>query len=379
MNLFRLLSGLDRKVFINHVVSLLPTGQIGILIQSLGIEVDHLNFRRGIPNPFLLVKLIKTYRKFAPCIIHCWMHHSNFIGALLGITNRGTSIVWDVHHSATALSSDKLLTRAITFSCGTLSWIDSATSSIVLRGPATKKNYIDYGYNPSKMNVIPNGFDMDVFCPDRNGGQKIKSEFGFSPDLHLIGIIARFHPDKDILTFLQAANLAIKKREDLRFIMAGEGLDDNNSSLKELIRDYGLARFTKLLGVRNDIPAVMNSLDLLTLTSVTECFPNVIGEAMACAIPCVATDVGDTSHIIGDAGKTVQVKQPEKIAEAWLDIISLDRKQKIVLGEKALRRIRDNFQLHQMVHSYQEIYNSVLTERRKSLGQKCMPEFLDEK
>ncbi len=362
LNLLRLLMGMNKNDFSNTVVSLLAGGEIKPKIRDLGVPVFQLNMRRGVSNPFSLKGLLTVYREFKPSVVHCWMNHSNFLGGLIGLIRRDTPVIWDIHHSAAYLPTDKLLTRAITFGCGKLSWFDSATSRIIFCGHATMSSHVEYGYNPRKMTVIPNGFDTDIFYPDGSLRQKVRYEIGLSDDSPVIGIIARDHPDKDIPNFLKSASWASARNKDLRFVMVGSGLDSENQSLMNLIRSHGLERVTTLLGVREDIPAIINSFDLLTLSSSTESFPNVIGEAMACGVPCVATDVGDTALLIGAAGKVVPPRRPEELAQAWLDIVCLEQKQKEALGAQARQRILEKFPLSMMTTRYEQLYEAVTAE-----------------
>lgn len=294
------------------------------------------------------------------------MTHGNFVGSLLGLAFRETPILWGIHHSVAVNASDKLLTRLILYGCGKLSWKESAVTKIVFCGHTAKLNYKEYGYNPKKMLVIPNGFDSNIFCPDHNAGLMIRTELDLPQELNVIGIVARFHPDKDIHTFVKAAGLAIRERPDLRFVMVGQGLDHGNATLKKWIVEHRLVGMVKLLGVRKDIPALLNSLDILTLTSASESCPNVIGEAMACSTPCVASDVGDVSFIVGEAGRTVSSKQPQDVVNAWFEILDLGKNERKALSKMARKRILDNFPIEKMIGSYAELYRRTVASANQT-------------
>ena len=92
-----------------------------------------------------------------------------------------------------------------------------------------------------------------------------------------------------------------------------------------------------------------------------EAFPNVIGEAMACAVPCVATDVGDSAWVIGESGLTVPPKNPTKLAQKWELLIEAGQQKRIALGNKARKRILDNFSLQKIARQYESLYEGVIS------------------
>jgi glycosyltransferase involved in cell wall biosynthesis len=116
-----------------------------------------------------------------------------------------------------------------------------------------------------------------------------------------------------------------------------------------------------LLGRREDMPAVMSSLDVLASSSVVEGFPNVLGEAMSCAVPCVATDAGDSRIIIGNTGIVVPIGDASSLAAGILQIVRMGTAERTALGQRARQRIIDDFSLARAVQSYERLYDE-LTE-----------------
>src|SRR4028119_712907 len=105
--------------------------------------------------------------------------------------------------------------------------------------------------------------------------------------------MARYHAMKDQANFLRAAALLLKEHPDVHFILAGQGIERENQTLYELIRELGISQQTHLLGERNDMPCLTAALDIASLSSsYGEGFPLAVGEAMSCAVPCVVTDIG---------------------------------------------------------------------------------------
>ena len=145
----------------------------------------------------------------------------------------------------------------------------------------------------------------------------MRAELGLPEHAVLIGMMGRYHPMKDYANFLQAAALISNQYPDANFALIGQGIDDQNVELRRSIRELGLQRRTRLLGERHDIPRIAAALDVFSLSSYSESFPNVIGEAMACEVSCAVTHVGDAAWIVGDAGRVVPPRNPRALADAW--------------------------------------------------------------
>lgn len=107
----------------------------------------------------------------------------------------------------------------------------------------------------------------------------------------------------------------------MRFLVVGDGSAARKSALQARATSLGIDSCVIWAGPRADIPAVLNSLDVLTSCSLSEGFSNVIAEALASGIPCVATDVGDSALIVGDCGLTVRPSDPDALANAWIELL----------------------------------------------------------
>ncbi len=132
-------------------------------------------------------------------------------------------------------------------------------------------------------------------------------------------MVARYDPQKDHNNLLNA--LALIKQMSIHCILVGEEMTFRNTELTALIKEYDLQDRVTLLGPQDNIPSIMNALDVHVLSSVGEAFPNVLAEAMACGTPCVATDVGDAALIVGETGWIVPPSDPESLAQALADVV----------------------------------------------------------
>lgn len=179
----------------------------------------------------------------------------------------------------------------------------------------------------------------------------------------MIGLVARVHDMKDHATFLKAATIFLKKRPDAVFVLAGRGTEPGLTTLAEQVSAAGLSGKVRGLGVRRDLENVYPAFDLLSLNSAYgEGCPNVLLEAMACGVPCVATDVGDCARIVGSAGQIVKAREPEVLADAWDELLCRAREE---LGAHARARCVESFDIRRILATYERTYEELATASAK--------------
>ena len=209
--------------------------------------------------------------------------------------------------------------------------------------------------------VIPNGFNLERFVPDPRARTEVREEIGVPHGTPLIGMVARFDPQKDHENFFKAAALLKNHLPDVQYILCGTGVLPDNRAIQSWIDEGGLNGRCHLLGYRSDVPRIMAALDLVaTSSSYGEAFPMVVGEAMACGVPCVVTDVGDSAHMVGDTGRRVPVRDPAALAGAWRDILNTDESSKRRLSEAARARIMKLYSLNSVTEQYESLYRNLL-------------------
>ena len=361
MMLFRLLSHIDRARFENQVVSLIPAGLVGDNIRALGIPVHSLRMQPGRPSMRAVFKLANLIRSERPALLHTWLYHADLVGGLAGLLTH-TPVVWGIHNTSLdprAVKSNTI--KVAQFNARLSSWLPR---KIITCSEAARRVHIGIGYSANKFVVIPNGFDLSVYQVDPAARSSLRKELVLPPDTVLIGLVARFDPLKDHQNFVQAARQFCFQHPQTHFLLCGEGISWRNEQLAGWIETAGIRANCHLLGRRDDIPHVMAGLDMLTLSSIGEAFPNTLGEAMACGVPCVATDVGDSSYIIGDTGMVVPPKDPQALADAWVGLLSLSVEERLALGERARQRIQQLFSIAQITRRYEDLYEQVVQVNR---------------
>lgn len=221
------------------------------------------------------------------------------------------------------------------------------------------------GLPADKLVVIPNGIDTERFAPDPAAGLALRREWGLGPEEPLVGLVARLDPMKDHATFLRAAALVLAQRPEARFVCVGGGPTEALARLKALAAELGLGQALIWAGPRGDMPFVHNTLDLLVLSSAFgEGFPNVVGEAMACAKPVVVTRVGDAAWVAGRPELAVAPGQPEALARAALAVLDQTPEERQALGRELRARVRENFSLKAMLTASEETLSRLLEPSR---------------
>jgi len=358
----RLVSAMDRDRFENEVVYMADAGPIAADLAAGGIAVSGLGMRAGTSGPAALVRLAATLRRFRPRVLQTWMYHANLMGSLLP-RFRGPRLIWGLHHSNFSVRANKLRTLAVIRACAPLSYC--APTRIVCCSESVRDAHRAIGYNSRKLVVIPNGYDTGRFQPDPDSGSALRAELGVPADAPVVSLMARFHPQKNHASFIEAASIVHQHRPDAHFVLCGSGVVWENPSLAGPIAARGLDGCFHLLGPVGDPRRILAGSTVLASSSVGEGMSNVIAEAMACGTVCVVTDVGESANVVGDTGFVVPPQDHEALARMLLSAIGLSQDTRRSIGAAARRRIDSHFNLSQTVHLYQTLYEAVAKDSNR--------------
>jgi glycosyltransferase involved in cell wall biosynthesis len=346
----------DQNRFRHVVISLQRGGVIVDELKAAGIEVYSLGLKGAATIPLGMVRLIRWLRNLKPDILHCWLYHGCLMGSLGARLGRVQKVIWGLHSANPALKGYSFLTRVVV----RLSAKQSSSAAVIVAvSEECWRAHRDLGFLTTRMRVIGNGVDTRRFSPDGSARKSVLVECGFDADSVLIGLFARFSPMKDHATFLHAGRLVLQRWPRVRFLLAGNGVTQDNQPLNQVIRDAGLGDVTCLLGTRRDMPRLTAALDIACLSSWSESFGNVIAEAMSCEKPCVVTRVGDLASMVGETGRVVAPRDPTALATALNDLIGMRPEERTALGASARERILSKFSLEATVHAYESVYTEL--------------------
>ncbi len=354
--LYRLLGRRDAAGSDVEVVSLTDVGPIGEKIRALGVPVRALGLARAAPNPVRAARLVYWLARERPDAVQTWMHDSDLVGGLAAFAAR-VPVAWGIHQGEYELrDAGQRRTRRVASVLARLSRFVPAR--IVCCSETSRRVHAGIGYDARKLVVIPNGFDVGAFRPDPAARPAVRAELGIPDGAPIVGHVGRAHPQKDHATFFAAAALLGARRPDVHFVLCGDGVSENAPLARGV--DPAVRARVHLLGRRDDIPRLTAAFDLLaSSSSFGEAFPLVIGEAMACGVPCVVTDAGDSALMVGATGRVVPRRDPRALADAWADVLALPGEERARLGRAARARVEEHYTLERCVGRYEALYREM--------------------
>ncbi len=357
-----LLNLLKQPTFANEVsrvVSLTNIGVIGSRIQKLGTDVVALGMEPGHPELKGFSQLVHILRSDPPDLIQSWMYHADFLGSLAAFFCGNIPIVWGLHHTLDGDHPVQKSTMRIVQANAFLSrW---SPKKVICCAESARLAHIRAGYISSKLIVIPNGIDLNEFSPDLNARSEVRSEIGVDLQTPLIGMFARFHPQKDHKNFISAAGILHESFPGVHFLLAGAGITPDNREMLTWLQASGILDQTHLLGLREDMPRLMSAVDIASLSSAYgEALPLVIAESMACGIPCAVTNIGDSALIIGNMGRVVPPGDPKALSLAWEELLTLPARDRHALGVRTRQKISLEYNINRVSELYLALYHSIL-------------------
>jgi glycosyltransferase involved in cell wall biosynthesis len=353
--LYALLAGGLARRFDCAVLSLTDEGTMGAPIAALGVPVYSLGMRAGMPGPGALWRLRHYIRSVRPDMIQGWMYHGNLAASLAArLAPDRPALAWNVRQCLYDLGNEKPLTRQVIRANRVLSRRPDAT---IYNSRLSREQHERFGFSAEKGVIIPNGFDLSLLRSDPDVGVVVRREFGLDPGGLVVGHVARFHPMKDHAGFLRAAVEVAKHVPQARFLLIGHDVSPDNPELAGIVPIDLRERFI-FAGERRDVTRLMQAMDVLCLSSWSEAFPNVLGEAMACGVPCVTTDVGDSASIVGETGFVVPPSDSTALANALITMLKKPPSERRTLGLKARGRIHNHYSLDKVVDLYTLLYEN---------------------
>ena len=345
---------------VNHdhiVISMTGLGKYGTPLREAGIPVHALDQSRGRLTPKALARLSYLLRSERPDVVQTWMYHADLVGGTLARVLGYRRVFWNVRNSDLSREKTPWLTIQTMKACARISRF--VPKRIACCAHTAAQLHQQLGYDAGKFVVIPNGIDASVYRPIRDVGVRWRMQHGIPTDRPLIGMAARWNPQKNHAGLIDALRHVRVAGHAFACVLAGIGVTRNEAALMEAISAAGLDDHVFPIGRSGDVPAFMNAIDLHVLSSsYGEAFPNVVAEAMACGTPCVATNVGDAAMIIGDTGWVVPRRDPHALATAIGEALTEQRNAPAWSDRcrAASSRIVDTFSMRSMVDAYDKLW-----------------------
>lgn len=364
--LFRLATAPAQAVE-HQVISLTDEGVFGPRLRAAGVKVTAIGMPNGRPSLSGLRQLYRLLKQAQPDVVQTWMYHADLLGGVVARLAGIRSVSWGIRNSGANLAQGSRASRISAWLCARLSsWVPAR---IIACARNAAQRHQAWGYRADIMQVIPNGYDLSRWQPDEQARERVRTEWGVTPQTVVIGSVARWNPLKDHANFLAAFALCVPQRPGLMAVLVGDGMTAENAALTALITQHGLSEHVRLLGRRDDVPALMNGLDVHVLSSQAEGFPNVVAEAMATGVASVVTDVGDAADIVGEDGWVAPPRDAAALAAAMLKAVdALGSEAAHEQLQRARERIAQTYGLSRMVQAYDEAWRGMAHSQRRVMS-----------
>jgi len=347
--LFKLVKEIDKDKFNISIISLLDEGVYGDELKlKYGVDLLCVN----LDKPINFIKNFKQILKFfkRSDMIHSWMYHANIFSFLFSKISK-RKLIWGIHHNDFSKNNNKLTTRLI---MGISKIMSSKIDKIIYCGYEVKKNHIKFGYNNRNAIVIFNGFETEKFSPLKS--THIHNELNIDLKTKLFVHVGRWNVIKGYAVLLEAISLLDLKNQNVKFILVGKDITNSNFELTDLIEKYGVSTEVILLGRREDVPGIMASSDYFISSSLSEGFPNVIGEAMLSEALCIVTDTGDSKMMLGDLGFISKVGDAADLAKNIEAALKIKEDKYVDMTKKARSIVIENYSLEKITKLHMELY-----------------------
>jgi glycosyltransferase involved in cell wall biosynthesis len=320
-------------------------------LTAAGVEVRDLGMRPGRDVVGGALRLARLLRETRPDMVVSWMYHASLLDLLarpLAGTARRARMVWFLQGSLDSVSSMRPHTR---LTIRILARTSGRPEAIAINSVAGRSQHADAGFSPARWVHLPNGCDTDRFAPDPEVRARVRHQLGIGSDELVIVFVGRNHPEKGFDLLLDAIPRLRGIDRTPVLLLVGAGT-------QHAAVERGTGPRVIALGERDDVADLLRCADALVLPSRTEGTPNAVIEAMATALPCVVTDVGDSADVVGDTGIIVTTPSVEGLGAGIRELIALSDEERHQRGAAARERVISRHALG----TARSLYRSLWTE-----------------
>ncbi|MEO1123239.1 MAG: glycosyltransferase [Cyanobacteria bacterium J06639_16] len=331
------------------IVSMLAPQAFTSELCAAGVMVKSLDMKRGLPNPGAIAKLARYIREFQPQIVHSHLVHANLLARVTRIIAPVPVLISTIHNISEGRRWREICYRM------TDRWCEVTTSI----SQAALERYVRIGAVPAeKILLLPNSVDIDRFYPNEDWRLELRQQLNLV-DKFVWLAVGRLEKQKDYPNMLQAFALVVHQRPDAHLIICGKG--PLEEALKMLAEQLKIPQNVHFLGIRQDIPKLMNAADSYLMSSAWEGMPVVLLEASASGLPTVATDVGGNREVIsqGESGLLVTSKNHEALASAMQDIINMPLDEREKMGTLARKNIIESYSFQVYIDKWKTLYKQM--------------------
>lgn len=343
------------------VVSMRPPEAFVEDLNQSDISVASLDMPKGVPDPRAILKLAEILREFKPQILNSHMFHANLLARITRLLVKVPVLISTAHNINEKSSAQDQLDKASWFEIAyrLTDPLSNLTTTICQAGV---DRYVQIKAVPQKKILfIPNSVDTRRFYPDSTVRALIRTSLGIKHQFCWLAI-GRLELQKDYPTMLSAFSILVNQYPETQLLICGTGsLQDE---IKELVSTLQLERNVQLLGIRKDIPQLMNSVDGYVMSSAWEGMPIVLLEASATGLPIVSTDVGGNSEVVidGQNGFLAPPHDDRALASQMAKLMALTPDQYKNMSQAGVNHILNNHQLDKLSNQWNDLYEKTFAD-----------------
>jgi glycosyltransferase involved in cell wall biosynthesis len=315
------------------------------------LDLVHLDMRKTAASFIAGIwKAHRVLRAFQPDLIHSHTFPANLTARLLRLLHPATPLISTIHNVYEGRWPRMLAYRLTDpLSCRTTA-VSQAAADRFVRIKAVPAR---------KCSVLTNGIDTAEFTPDAERRARVRQQMGARGEFIWLAA-GRIMPAKGYPNLLRAFSQVRATIPAARLWIAGEAYGAEAEAVRALAAELGLDIYVRWLGLRRDMPALLDAADGFVLASVWEGMPLVVGEAMAMETPVVATDVGGVRELTGGCGVLVPARNPERLAQAMLNAMRTAPETCLAHGRAARERIESLFSIDVRADEWEALYRAEL-------------------
>jgi glycosyltransferase involved in cell wall biosynthesis len=335
----------DNMISLGHKVTLVYlVGEAIVKPESPNVDIIFLDLKK---NPlFAFLKFIKILKLKKPDVVHSHMYHANIFSRISRLFHGFPKLIC-TSHSDFEGGKFRMFLYVLTSPLMTIATNVSAEA---------KNKLVESGaVKSTKMLVVNNSIDTNKFQVDNIARKVYRGNFGLKNSETCLLAVGRFHPAKDYFTLIKVFNKLVQTHQNLKLFIVGDG--EQKYLIQSEIKKYGLESKITLLGIREDVPALMNMSDIFISTSAWEGFGLVLAEAMSCGKIVVASKNSGFVEILGaDSPYLVEIGNVNSFCNILDNILSKSDFELRHIRESNRKIILDNYSNDMIIKKWIEIY-----------------------
>jgi len=334
------------------VVSLTQGGKNKALIEALGIDVLELNLKQFWLLPIRIFQVISLIKKQKIDVINAWMYHAMlFASLILPFAPKQLKLFWNVRHSLQDIEQEK---RSLKLIIRLLATLTKRANAVIFNSQNSRKEHEKIWNIEHTACFLPNGFECEQWPSKASlpvGQANPLFELLGIDDGLVIGHVGRAHPMKNHQGLIDAFLDVAAQHLNIHLVLIGKGTESFS------VPNHEAGIRIHCLGERKDVSQLMPYFDFFVLSSNWgEGFPNVLGEAMLCALPSITTDVGDSKYLLNNDEWVIPPYQPQQLTQLLAKLVSLPVEQRSQLGESYRQRVLARFSIKFVGRLYDALY-----------------------